>query len=217
MRNLSACLALLAITSVAEAEGELGPMIGGGVIASRGDDTEVAGIGAELVLWYGRLGVAVEGSRQWSVDDVNGPRVGSVAGSVRVLAFDHIVPSLLDSREVVELGIELQGIVEHAWWDAAPTRSDPVSYGFGVALRLRGANDDDRSTTMLAESRLFVRAMRSRDDEDMNIARRDTSPTTARGGMSVIVGLGAMFGGGKPAYVDKLRRRNALDSEYLVR
>lgn len=215
MRTLPACLALLATMSVAEANGELGPMIGGGIVASRGSDTEVAGIAVELVQWYGRVGLAAEASRQWSVEGVDGPRVGVVAGSLRLLVFDHVVPSLLDSREVVDLGIELQGIAERAWWEDAPSQRDPVSYGLGLAIRLRGASDDDRSN-LLAESRLFVRVTRSRDVE-MNIAARDAMPAAARDGVSVIVGLGALFGGGKAAYVEKLRRRNALDSEWLVR
>jgi hypothetical protein len=215
MRNLSACLALMAVTSVAEAEGELGPMLGGAVVASH-SDAEVAGGNAELVFWVGPIGIAAEASRQWTVDDREGPQVGAVAGSLRLLAFSHVMPSLLDHRDLVELGIELHGVVERAWWwNVAPGEHEPVSYGGGFALRLRGASDDDRSN-LLAESRLFVRVMRERESE-MSYAARDTSPSVARDGVTVMVGLGAAFGGGRSAYVEKLRRRNALDSEWLVR
>jgi hypothetical protein len=213
LKVAAALLALVIAPAAARANGELGPMFGGSIVASHGDETDVAGVGAEMVLWYGRIGIAVEASRQWTVDAVEGPQVGSVSGSLRLLAFDHIVPSLLDSREVVDLGIELHGIVERAWWDDLSSHRD--SYGFGLAVRLRGASDDDRSN-LLAESRLFVRVLRTRDDT-MDLAARDTSPSMVASGVGVIIGLGAMFGGGQPAYVDQLRRRNTLDAESIVR
>jgi hypothetical protein len=210
--------ALLAVTllpSLAAAEGELGPMFGGGIVATHGSERDIAGLNAELVLWYGRIGVAAEGARQWNVDGVNAPAVASLGASLRLLAFRNVVPSLLDSREVVDLGIELQGIVERAWWDEAAPDRDPVSYGVGIAVRLRGANDDDRSN-LLAESRVFVRVMRSRSS-GMDVAARDTMPDAMTEGVGVMIGLGAAFGGGQSAYVEQLRRRNALDSEWLVR
>jgi hypothetical protein len=207
----AALLAILNAPVLAHADGERGPMFGGSIIATHGDETDVAGVGAEMVFWYGRLGLAAEASRQWTVDAVAGPQVGAVSGSLRVLAFDHVVPSLLDSREVVGLGIELHGIVERAWWDDVTTHRD--SYGVGLALRVRGASTDDRSN-LLAESRVFVRVMKTRE-ADMEIAARDTTPSSASG-VGVVVGLGVLFGAGDPEYVDRLRRRNALDSESLL-
>ena len=147
----AALLAIVIVPAAVHAEGERGPLLGGSIVATHGDETDVAGVGAEIVFWYSRIGVAVEASRQWTVDAVAGPQVGAVSGSLRLLAFDHIVPSLLDSREVVDLGIELHGIVERAWWDDLASHQD--SYGVGAALRVRGASDDDRSN-LLAESRL---------------------------------------------------------------
>lgn len=189
-------------------------MFGGSIVATHGDETDVAGVGAEVVLWYSRIGIAAEATRQWSVDAAEGPQVGAISGSLRLLAFDHVVPSLLDSREVVDLGIELHGIVERAWWDDLTKHRD--SYGAGLALRLRGASDDDRSN-LLAESRLFVRVMKLRSDDAMDLAARDTSPSSMSSGVAVIIGLGALFGGGQPAYVDRLRRRNALDAESVIK
>ena len=209
----AALLALVIAPAAARAEGEFGPMFGGAIVASHGDETDVAGVGAELAFWYSRLGIAVEASRQWSVDP-EGPKVSVASGSLRILAFDHIVPSLLDSREVVDLGIELHGIVERAWWDELSPHRD--SYGVGLAIRLRGANDDDRSN-LLAESRLFVRVMKARGDDAMELAVRGTSPSSMTRGVGVIIGLGALFGGGQPAYVQRLRRRNTLDAESVIR
>jgi len=213
-----AAAALLAVVLgpvTARANGELGPMVGGSVVATHGgDETDVAGVGAEIAFWYGHIGIGAEASRQWTVGDVEGPHVGTVAGSLRLLAFDHIVPSLLDSREVVDLGIELHGIVERAWWDDLSNYRD--SYGFGIAVRLRGANDDDRSN-LLAESRFFVRVMKTRHDDTMDIAARNTSSSSMTNEVGVIIGLGALFGGGQPAYVEQLRRRNSLDAESIVR
>ncbi len=206
-----ALLAIVIAPVSARADGERGAMFGGSIVATHGDDTDVAGVGAELVLWYGRIGIAAEASRQWTVDAAAGPQVGAVSGSLRVLAFDHVVTSLLDARESVGLGIELHGVVERAWWDDLASHRD--SYGVGVAVRVRGASDDDRSN-LLAESRLFVRVLKTRS-ADMEIAARDTSPSSARG-VGVVIGLGVLFGGGDPDYVDRLRRRNALDSESLL-
>lgn len=211
-----AALAVLAISlgaPAARADGELGPMFGGGIVATHGSDTDVAGVGAELVQWLGPIGLAAEASRQWTVDDAHGPQLGTLGASLRVLAFDHVVPSLFDAREVVELGIELQGVVERTWRDDANGR-DPVSYGLGLALRLRGATDDDRSN-LLAESRLFVRVLRARSAE-ADVAARETMPAAVADGTSVILGLGAVWGGGQPAYVAGLRRRNALDAEWML-
>lgn len=203
-------LAIVLAAPSALAEGEYGPMFGGGILATHGD-ADVAGIGAEMVLWYGPVGVAAEASRQWTVDDVAGPRVGSISGSLRLLAFDQVVPSLLDSRDVVDLGIELHGIVERSWWD---DDRDVTHYGVGLALRLRGVNDDDRSN-LLAESRVFVRVLRPRESE-MDAIARETMPAARADGIGVIIGLGALWGAGRAAYVARLRRNIALDSEWLV-
>ena len=213
-RSVPALLAIVCAAPIAAAEGELGPMFGGGVVATHASERDIAGLTCELVLWHGPIGIAAEGSRQWCVDGGQ-PAVASLGASVRLLAFHHVVPSLLDSREVVDLGIELQGIVERSWWDDAAPDRDPVSYGLGIAVRLRGANDDDR-TNLLAESRLFVRVLRSRSSE-MMVAARDTTPDATSEGVAVVIGLGALFGGGQSAYVERLRRRTALDSEWLVR
>ena len=214
MRPTVWALLVLAMAAPAYADGEHGPMFGGSIIATHDSDLDVAGAGVELAWWYGRVGVGAEAARMWSADGTSPVQVGTLAASLRVLALRYDVPSLLDSRESVELGLELQGIVERAWWTDAPTERGAVSYGLGLAFRVRGATDDDRSN-LLAESRLFVRAMRASVPE-MDVAARESMP--ARGsGVVVIVGLGVLFGGGEPAYVDHLRRRMELDSEWIVR
>lgn len=203
---LVALVALFALSAArAEAEGEHGPMFGGALIAAhyQGDpagDTEVAGLQGELALWHGPLGVAIEGSRQWTAE-ADGPRVGAVAASLRALVYRQLVPAFLEPRDV-ELGIELQGIAERSWWKNLARERDPVSYGVGLAIRLRG--DTEHVAYLLAESRLFVRVLASRP------AREDA---IARGGMlggpdrelTVTIGLGAAFGGGEPAYVERFR------------
>jgi hypothetical protein len=214
-RILPGMRALLAIATVfvapiAHAEGEYGPMFGGAIIGTHGDDIDVAGGGAELAFWYGRLGLGLEGRHEWTIDDTEGPRLTTAGASLRVLAFAHVVPSLFDSKEVVELGIELHGIAEHGWTDDA---RGTTRYGLGAALRLRGATDDERSN-LLAESRLFVRMTKARNGE-MDLAARGVLGESDEGVM-VVVGLGASWGGGTPAYVARLRRHNALDSEALL-
>ena len=216
LKVAAALLAVVLVPSAARANGESGPMFGGSIVATHGEEGEkdVAGVGAELALWWSRIGIAAEAAHQWAFDGVDGPEVSSVAGSLRVLAFHHVLPSILDGRERVDLGIELHGIAERAWWDDGSKHRD--SYGFGIAIRLRGTGDDDRSN-LLAESRFFVRILETRSEDAMRITARGISPSSLTSGVGIIIGLGASFGGGQPAYVEQLRRRNGLDAEAIVR
>jgi hypothetical protein len=209
MRTAGLLGALVGLSAArAGAEGEHGPMFGGAVIAAHyrgpgGDvagDTEVAGLQGELAFWHGPLGVAIEGSRQWTAD-ADGPRVGAVAASLRALVYRQLVPALLEPRDV-ELGIELQGIAERSWWKNLARERDPVSYGVGLAIRLRG--DTEHVAYLLAESRLFVRVLASRPAREDAIARGGMLGSPDRE-LAVTIGLGAAFGGGEPAYLERFR------------
>lgn len=183
-------LAIMVTPVVASADGERGVMLGGAVIATRAPDTEVAGAQLELALWRGRLGLAAESSYQSGLDD----RVAKLGASLRLLLLRENTPSLLEPNHDVELGVELHGIVERAWWSDDPTRS-PTSYGGGVVLRLRGDTD---FTNILSEARFFVRALWSREAALDSLAR--TTMPVHENGVLIVVGLGAAFGGGEPAY-----------------
>jgi hypothetical protein len=199
-------------------------MLGVGIIGTHTEDLTVAGFRGEAAFWYSRVGIGLEASHQWSVDG-GGPRVGAVSGSLRLLVFEHMMPSLFVRREVVELGIELHGIVERAWWREIEAHREPWTYGVGLAVRLRGAAEDDLSSNLLSETRLFVRAMTSRvwmdpgspSEEPPIVLTRDLSPGEERRGYTIIVGLGAAWGAGKRSYVEELRRRNPLDTEVWFR
>jgi hypothetical protein len=200
-------LALLPVAlfpTVAHADGERGPSIGGALIATRAPDTELAGVQLELAWWQGPLGIAVETSHQEGLD----ARLTKVGGSLRLLLHHELTPSLLEPNHDVELGIELHGIVERAWWDDDRAH-DPTSYGAGVVLRLRGDTD---FTNIMAESRLFVRALWSRGDEMNSIARSTMAP--AERGVLIVIGLGATFGAGDPGYARQFRPR-LFDSSML--
>ncbi len=200
------CLACL-VSGVAHANGERSPMIGGALIASQAEDTEVAGASFEVAGWLGRFGLAVEGSRQWGVVTM-GESVTILGASARLLAFDCLVPSLLEPSDV-ELGFELQAIAQRAWWDGIANAPAPVSLGLGVAMRLRGGSDDYFSRLLLAESRLFVRVFKSRPGEPIDaLARGDATMPDARGReLTVVVGLGVLFGTGDARYVERFRSR----------
>jgi hypothetical protein len=195
----------------ARAEGEYGPMFGGSLVATRGaDQTEVAGAELEMAMWRGRFGIAVAASRQAGIDGT-GPTVTAVDASVRVLLLRHLMPSLLEPRDV-ELGIEVQGIVERAWWDHVEREHAPVSYGLGFAVRLRGGSDD--FSNLIAESRLFVRAMASQGNGADTLARDTMVPGDTGRELTIVVGLGALFGGGERGYVERFRPR-PLDTTLL--
>ena len=200
------CLCMV-MTGVAHANGERSPMIGGALIASDAEDSDVAGASLEVAGWLGRIGLAVEGSRQWGVVNM-GETVTTLGASARLLAFDCLVPSLLEPSDV-ELGIELQAIAQRAWWDGIANPPSPVSYGLGLAVRLRGGSDDYFSRLLLAESRLFVRVFKSRAGEPVDaLARGDLAMPGAQGHeITVVVGLGVLFGTGDARYVERFRSR----------
>ncbi len=197
-----ALLVPLLVTNQAAAEGERSPMIGGGVLAARGgDDVGVVGVGLEATYWWHRVGIAVEGSRRWQVESGE-PESATLAGGLRVLIANGLLGSFIEPRDL-ELGLELQGIVEKSWFDGG---GDSVAYGGGIALRLRGGGDAFDSS-LLAETRLFVRVMAPRDRDQF--AARTTTPMVEREPMTVIVGLGAVWGTGERRYADKFRSRFA--------
>ena len=207
MKTHVAVALLMTLTSAAAADGERTPMFGGALTYTDAPDrrTELVGGELELAWWSGRLGLAAEAAARRGIADDNARNL-SVAGSARVLVADWLWPSLFDPRDV-ELGVELQAIAERTWWNRDDS-SDAL--GLGVAIRMRGGSDWEFSA-LLAESRLFVRVMQSRDDEPAAVAR--TAGTTAppgQRGLTVMVGLGAAFGAGMPRYLERFRS-NAFD------
>lgn len=195
--------ALLIAPALAAAEGERTPMIGGAVVAASAHKDALAGAQLETSWWHWRFGLSAEGSMLWSGDDA-ARRVTVLGLSARLLVFDALVESFLEPRDV-ELGIELQTIVERAWWTDASALPDVTSYGVGVAMRLRGASDYDLSS-LLAESRVFVRVMTAPSIGDPTIARMTTPPADRDvGQLTVMIGLGAAFGNGDPDYLERFR------------
>jgi hypothetical protein len=195
----------MAMTGAAAADGERTPMFGGALTYGEGPDHRSGLVGGEVDLawWSGRLGLAVEVAARRAIDD-DGVRNLAVAGSARVLVADWLCPSLFEPRDV-EIGVELQVIAERTWW----SRDDSTDgYGLGAAIRIRGGSDWEFSS-LLAESRLFVRVMRSRG-EPADVAARTADGSTgspARDGVTAMIGLGAAFGAGKPRYLERFRPR----------
>jgi hypothetical protein len=197
---------LLATASPAAADGEQTPVYGlaviGGDLARAPDQrTPVAGLGLELASWHGRLGLALEGSARWSIAS-DAARALVLGASARVRVLDGMMPSLLDPRDV-EVGLELQAIVERAWMNVADP-VDPTAYGLGIALRVRGSGDPD-NPALLSESRFFLRVMSSRWSELDMLARTMTTPPAMDRAVTVLLGIGASFGGGSPGYMERFR------------
>lgn len=194
------------MTGPAAAEGERTPMIGGALTYTDAPDRNLGLVGGELELawWPARFGLAIEASARRGVDDPEA-RSLSVAGSARVLVAEWMWPSLLEPRDV-EMGIELHAIAERTWW----SRDDSVdAFGFGAAIRMRGGSDWVFSN-LVAESRLFVRVMKSRDDASGVLARTagPVGEPSERTGTTVLIGLGAAFGVGKPRYLERFRMKD---------
>lgn len=198
---------LMTMTGAAAAEGERTPMFGGALTYTDAPDrnVELAGGEVELVWWSGRLGLGVSAAARRGIEDE--ARNLAVAGSARVLLATWLWPSLFDPRDV-EMGVELQTIAERTWW----SRDDSAdALGLGLAIRMRGGSDWEFSS-LIAESRLFVRVMRSRD-EVSDVVARPAGPADAMSGqpdgrgVAVMVGLGAAFGAGKQRYLERFRSR----------
>ncbi|MGH9886294.1 MAG: hypothetical protein ACREBE_12240 [bacterium] len=202
---------LVSMTGAAAADGERSPMIGGALTYAETSDRNAGLVGGQLELaWWpgisgigGLFGLAVEAAVRRGIDD-DSDRNLAVAGSARVLVASWMWPSLLEPRDV-EMAIELHAIAERTWWSRDDSRD---AFGLGAALRMRGGSDWVFSS-LLAESRLFVRVMKSRDD-DASVLAREAGPgaMSDRGGTTVVVGLGAAFGLGKPRYLERFRLRD---------
>ena len=210
MQPRLAVAVLLSLTGVAAADGERTPMFGGGVTytGAANDAAELVGGQLELAWWSGRIGLAIEAAANRGIveDKVRNLAVG---GSARVLVTSWMWPSLFDDRDV-EMAVECHAIAARTWWSRDDS-SDAV--GLGLALRMRGGSDWQFSS-LLAESRLFVRVMTSRDEVPDAIARTSAPMAEpARLGMTVLVGLGAAFGAGTPRYLERFRRK-AADSAF---
>lgn len=198
---------LMAMTGAAAAEGERTPMIGGALTLTDAPDrrTELVGGELELAWWSGRLGLAVEAAARRGIAD-DASRNLAVAGSARVLVADWLWPSLFEPRDV-EVGVELQAIAERTWW----SRDDSSdAFGFGAAIRVRGGSDWEFSR-LIAESRLFLRVMKSGDAVSDVVARTAGPMESSDGrGITVLVGLGAAFGAGNQRYLERFRLK-AID------
>lgn len=201
VKNRAAVALVVAMTGTAAADGERTPMFGGALTYTSVEDrTELVGGQLELAWWARWVALAVEGAAQREVADEQA-RTLAVAGSARLLVATWLWPSLFEPRDV-ELGLELHAIAERTW-RSRDDRSDAL--GFGVAVRMRGGSDWEMSS-LLAESRLFVRVMQPRED-DAAMVDAASALTTERG-LIVTVGLGAAFGAGTPRYIQRFRLRS---------
>ena len=199
-----ALVMVMAMTGDVAADGERTPMFGGSLTYSNAPERKAELVGGELELawWIGRLGIGVDGAARHAVTDDRSRNL-AVAGSARLLVASWLTPALLEPRDV-EAGVELHVIAERTWW----SRNDSSdALGLGIALRLRGGSDWEFSS-LLAESRLFLRVMQSQGETSSVIARTaDAMAPPERRGIFVIAGIGAAFGAGKPRYLERFRLR----------
>ena len=197
---------LLGGARLAAADGETSPMFGVAVVGgdeaqSPQQDAPLAGLALDIAWWHGRVGIAGEGSARWDVEHESARAL--VAGaSLRVLLLDRLTPSPIEPSDV-ETALELQAIVERTWWNV-PSQVDPTSFGVGLALRLRGS-DELGESNVLAESRFFVRVLASRWAQSDVIARSTTPAAVPARALTVLLGIGASFGAGRPDYARRFR------------
>lgn len=204
MRRTGLAIVTLAVvlTSNARADGERSPMIGGAVVwmPSIEAPSGIGGFELEAAWWRGFLGVAIEGSAR---SDFTAERHAfGLGGSLRVLLLQGLQRSLLEARDV-EVGLELQGIVERLWWQQAAPDVDPFGYGIGFALRVRGGSDD--GSTRIAESRFFVRFLAGPSTREQVIARTTMATVDEPRDFKLLVGIGASWGAADRRYLERFR------------
>jgi hypothetical protein len=196
---------VMAMTGSVAADGERTPMFGGSLTYSNAPDRKAELVGGELeaAWWIGRFGIGIDGAARHAVTDDRSRNL-AVAGSARLLLASWLTPALLEPRDV-EAGLELHVIAERTWW-SRDDRSDAL--GLGIALRLRGGSDWEFSS-LLAESRVFLRVMQSQSETSSLIARTADAMAVPpeRRGIFVIAGIGAAFGAGKSRYLERFRLR----------
>ncbi|HEX5061566.1 MAG TPA: hypothetical protein VFV99_19495 [Kofleriaceae bacterium] len=196
-------LAFLISGADAAADGEATPMIGGSVVWSPSAEqpSGMIGLAVEAAWWSGRVGVAVEGSGRSYVDN-DQPRAFVLGSSVRLRLFDGLWRSWVDARDV-EVGIELQGILERWWYQRNEPELDPARYGVGLALRVRGGADD--GSLRISESRFFIRVLAAPTVTDHAVARSMTPPAEEPRELMLLIGIGAAFGSSDPDYIERFR------------
>jgi hypothetical protein len=198
----------LVLTSNARADGERTPMVGGAVVwmPSVESPSGIGGFEIEAAWWRGWLGFAIEGSTR--SDFAEERHAFGLGGSLRVLLAQGLQRSLLEARDV-EVGLELQGIVERLWWQRVTPDVDPLGYGFGIALRVRGGSDD--GSTRIAESRFFVRFMTGPATKEQVIARSTMTHVEEPRDFKLLVGIGASWGAADRRYLDRFRWQQQPD------
>ncbi len=162
----------------------------------------IGGFEVEAAWWHGWIGLALEGAARTNFDTER--RALGVGGSLRILVLEGMQRSLLEARDV-EVGLELQGIVERLWWQHAALDPDPYSYGFGFALRVRGGSDD--GSPRIAESRFFIRFMTGPVTKDQVIARSTMPVVEEPRDMMILFGIGASWGNADRRYLDRFSWR----------
>ena len=207
-------LGALILTAAADAaaDGERSPVLGGALVGGQGPDpdAELAGLQLEVAWWRGRLGFALEGAAHWTLGGDETP-AKVLGASARIRLFEQLLPALLERRDV-ELGVELHGIVQRTWAGGTSSGRDPVGYGLGLAVRLRGDSDD--FPILFTESRLFLRVISSSRSQ---LAEPTQPPVTGpifltmspaaetSRELTILIGIGAAFGVGEPRYLDRFR------------
>ena len=193
-------LSLLA-AATAQADGERTPMIGGSVVWQPTVEAPsgIGGFEVEAAWWHSWIGIALEGAGRTNFDTER--RGLGVGGSLRLLVLNGLQRSLLEPRDV-EVGLELQGIVERMWWQNAATDPEPYNYGFGFALRVRGGSDR-RVATHRRVALLHSLHDRPRH-EGAEVIARSTMPVVQQPrDLMILFGIGASWGNADRRYLDR--------------
>jgi len=148
-------------------------------------------VGSQLAAshWIGRFGVSVEGAALARTLGDGGVLSAAASGHLQLGQYTTMVTALDGTRSPLSVGVELEAVAQHQWWDLDRATGAPSTMvGLGVAVTAL-SHDARRLVGIRAGVRLLV----ARDAEMDAVARR-TSVTTDTRVHGVLVTIGTELG-----------------------
>jgi hypothetical protein len=192
MRFLTATVAILVGASTASADSNrVGLSMSGGTapIVDTVRGTSLVGTQVAMSHWVGRFGVSAEGAALALVSSAGGVFSVGLAGHIQLAQYATIRTALDGTRSPLSLGMELEAVAQHQWWDLdRDTVAPPTMFGVGFAVTAT-SHDDRHVVGIRADVRLLVAR-----DAGMDAVARRTSGASDESVHGVLVTLGTELG-----------------------
>jgi hypothetical protein len=193
MRAIGLVLAILissVIPAFAEDSTRVGLSMVGGTAAAPEENAGIIGTQVSVAHWVGRFGVAAEGSAVAFTSTMReGGATAGLGARMRLLEGATSFTALNGTRAPIALGLELECVAQHEWWDFEEANESHASYALGLAASARGS---DRAR--LVGFRASIRFVTSSQDGAQAVARMLEPPMDVRRSIGVLVSFGTELG-----------------------